>query len=782
MKAAPVRPRVVVKFRDGVQLPYEDKAEAHVERLDVGPWDRLEEQFPGITLSRLFTSQEPEKIQSLVRRAADRDRSYKPRNLLAYFAIDCPGEVDPEALAKAIGQWRSVEVAYVEGGPTPPPSPVNATNDPRATNQGYLDPAPDGIDAEYAWTLAGGDGAGVGVVDLEQGWTLNHEDLVTQGITMISGTNTAYFGHGTAVLGELVATDNTIGCVGIAPRASARVVSQYRAGGGYNTSEAILDAAAAMPFGDVLLLEAQTSAFGYSMLPVECELAVFDVIRLATALGVVVVEAAGNGGNDLDAVSILGQRVFDRSSADFRDSGAIMVGAGSSLAPHSRLSFSNYGSRIDCYGWGESIDTTGDGWTGNLTTSYTGSFGGTSGASPIVTGAAALVQSLFVAARGYRVGPKQMRVILASAATGTASANPATDRIGVMPDLRSIATTVINAAPDVYVRDFVGDVGNPHAGAASASPDIILRPAAVADPQAAFGEGSGTESSATLGHEAEAGQTNYVYVRMRNRGASPAANVRADLWWSPPSTLVSPNLWTYIGNVTVPSVPVGDVLTVADAIPWPASAIPATGHYCIVGIVGNAQDPAPTQADFLNWDNYVRFIRANNNVAWRNFNVVDNVPPSGGAGGAPPGWIALPFHLAGAPDRARPFAIETHLRLPKGSRALLELTLPVLDSLDERPGEVEIDEKRDVAQIPVAPQGRTRVGEARFPAKSVSAARLLVKLPDHARELPSLAAVSQHWKDLEVGRVTWNLVPAKRGKEPRREPERDARQARPKKA
>ena len=38
-----------------------------------------------------------------------------------------------------------------------------------------------------------------------------------------------------------------------------------------------------------------------------------------------------------------------------------MVGAGSSAIPHSRLSrptLSNYGNRIDCYAWGENIDTT----------------------------------------------------------------------------------------------------------------------------------------------------------------------------------------------------------------------------------------------------------------------------------------------------------------------------------------------------------------------------------------------------------------------------------------
>jgi serine protease len=75
-------------------------------------------------------------------------------------------------------------------------------------------------------------------------------------ITLISGTNTAYFPHGTAVLGEMLMIDNAKGGIGIAPSAKGRVISQYQPGG-YNTAGAILDAIAHMSFRDFLLLEAQ---------------------------------------------------------------------------------------------------------------------------------------------------------------------------------------------------------------------------------------------------------------------------------------------------------------------------------------------------------------------------------------------------------------------------------------------------------------------------------------------------------------------------------------------
>jgi hypothetical protein len=173
--------------------------------------------------------------------------------------------------------------------------------------------------------------------------------------------------------------------------------------------------------------------------PVEVEQAVFDAIAFATSAGIVVVEAGGNGSVDLDGFTdVNGDHILNRTSPDFRDSGAIMVGAASAAAPHARLSFSNFGSRIDCYGWGQQIDTCGDGWTGTSNTAYTSWFGGTSGASPIVTGAALLLQSWRVAAGETPYGPGTMRDLLSNPDVNTASADPANDKIGVMPNLRAI--------------------------------------------------------------------------------------------------------------------------------------------------------------------------------------------------------------------------------------------------------------------------------------------------------------------------------------------------------
>jgi hypothetical protein len=392
------------------------------------------------------------------------------------------------------------------------------------------------------------------------------------------------------------------------------------------------------------------------------------------------------------------------------------------------------------------------------TTSYRTTFGGTSGASPIVTGAALAVQGRAEEQLEFRFSPRQMRAILSNPATGTSPAASETTQIGVMPNLRSIFDTVFNTAPDVYIRDFVGDDGEPHTGAISASPDIILRPAAVANPQAAFGAGSGTEDDATLGSTAEIGQDNFIYVRVLNQGGSPATNVEATVFWSPVATLVTPDLWTLVDTIILPNVPIGEQLTVSDAIVWQQSDIPGAGHYCFIGLIGNAVDPAPGPADFLNWENFRRFIRENNNVTWRNFNVEDNDPDVGDPT-VPNGFKALKFLAPGAPDKARFMALEVMGKLPEGAKMMLEVPLGLYKLLHEHHqlGKVLIDDKRAVAVIPVNPYGRMRFGEVLFRAKSRAALRLLVQIPEKHRDKTYRIAVRQIWEREEVGRVTWQL-------------------------
>jgi hypothetical protein len=117
-----------------------------------------------------------------------------------------------------------------------------------------------------------------------------------------------------------------------------------------------------------------------------------------------------------------------------------MVGAAISEVPHDRWYWSNYGSRIDCYAWGENIVTTGYGdlYRGTDDNSaYTNTFGGTSGAAAIIAGTALIVQGKRQATTG-RLSPAQMRDVLSNPAAGTAQGGNVAGHIGVMPDLSLI--------------------------------------------------------------------------------------------------------------------------------------------------------------------------------------------------------------------------------------------------------------------------------------------------------------------------------------------------------
>jgi hypothetical protein len=249
----------------------------------------------------LIESVEPSRLEELMEKAHRMDPEARLPDFSSWYQIVTPEGLNPERLVTALRRSEVVETAYVM---RPVPPPVDASNDPLSASQGYLNAQPYGIDARYAWLFVGGDGTGIGFVDMEQGWNLEHEDLAAAGITLMSGVNYGYRQHGTSVLGEVLMVDNKIGGVGVAPSARGRVVSQWRTAGSAspNNVDAIVSASASMAPGDVLLLEAQDldPAGAKSWWPVEVADATYGAIVTATALGITVVEAGGNGGHNLD--------------------------------------------------------------------------------------------------------------------------------------------------------------------------------------------------------------------------------------------------------------------------------------------------------------------------------------------------------------------------------------------------------------------------------------------------------------------------------------------------
>lgn len=358
---------------------------------------------------------------------------------------------DAKALAARLARLGAVWSAYVAPRPVPAATaPDGASTASRNFEpaQGYLHDAPDGIGAIAAWATAGATGRGVTICDIEGNWNTKHEDLPA-GIKLLGGTpidDLGWRNHGTAVLGELVAKRGPTGCVGIVPDAKAATHSAI-VGGVFNTAAAITGAAAKLNAGDVILIELQATGPNGKYVAMQYWDDVYSAIVAATARGITVVEAAGNGDENFDLPIFAGTGLQKLS-------GAVVVGAGIPPTnyfdhfgqyapigvPRSRIWFSNYGKIVDVQGWGYHVTTLGYGDAQGGATEdrwYTLRFSGTSSASPIVTGAAAALQGAAKAKNGQPLTPAQVRKLLMTWNTAQVAGPgvPLSQRIGGLPNL-----------------------------------------------------------------------------------------------------------------------------------------------------------------------------------------------------------------------------------------------------------------------------------------------------------------------------------------------------------
>ena len=435
---------VNVKFREalGVRLAGDSARTGTGQRMP--DLERVLRAHGAPALRPLFATLSATRLQSLESGARFRARGPVP-SLGSWHRLKLSSAADLPRLLAELNALAEVDTAYLAPVPAPPPGGRAPAATPDFTSrQGYLGPAPDGIDARFARTQPGGDGAGIKLVDLEYSWLLSHEDLQLQGVSL-GGACEPFCAddHGTAVLGMLVGRSNGFGVTGGVPAAAVQVISPVETGTlGYNLPAAVAAAGAGLGPGDVLLIEQQGVGphGGTRFVPVEWDPAVFDAIRLVTQTGVIVIEAAGNGAENLDDADFQGR--FDRSRFD---SDAIIVGAGTQ--GHARSSTTNYGSRVDLQGMGCCVSTTGYGDLfdgGTRGTRYTAVFAGTSSASAMVASAAVAVQGFRKSSRGTVLAPDELVALLR--ATGTAQTGGTSQPVGPMPDLRA-ALIQLGAVP-----------------------------------------------------------------------------------------------------------------------------------------------------------------------------------------------------------------------------------------------------------------------------------------------------------------------------------------------
>ena len=401
-------------------------------------------RIPSHEVQRLFSRPEAELDAERSSGQVRSGRALADLNL--YYSVKVPNGVDAAALCDELNALPYVELATPAPVPAPPPVDIAPPTPDYEIEQDYTLDAPGGIgSASVQAGTPGTDGTGIAIVDIEYQWVLDHEDLELPASANIdTATLSDPFpsdegNHGTAVLGVLGAKDNGYGMTGVVSGATLLVAPANTVQFGYNVARAVNLAAGVLSAGDVILLEQQTCVCGEScssgqdgLGPVEWHQSIFDAISAATALGIVVVQAAGNGDVDLDQAGCL-----DRFNRNVRDSGAIIVGAGSS-STHSRLSFSCYGDRVDVQGWGHNVATLGYGGLfdpGDVRQRYTAFFSGTSSASPVVTSAVAAIQGAHVAAAMPVMTPADIRDLLVS--TGTPQGGDLSTPIGPLPDLEA---------------------------------------------------------------------------------------------------------------------------------------------------------------------------------------------------------------------------------------------------------------------------------------------------------------------------------------------------------
>jgi subtilisin family serine protease len=263
------------------------------------------------------------------------------------------------------------------------PMQLAPIQDPLAGMQWHLDK----IKAQEAWETTLGDGVQVGMLD--DAVLFDHPDLQANYTSHSSGPFGAadarppaeFFSHGTSVMGLICAEANTIGVRGLAPLAQFSAT----AGIGWAPSSELMKA-----YGFALdqAVEVHNNSWGL-IIPGLVEEDLKEAILNAAeegrdGLGMVIVFAAGNSGLELQE---------DDDYNTFEE----VISVGAVGETDIKTSYSNFGPTMDVMG-----PSGGDGLRGIVTTTiegtlddiYTPSFGGTSAASPIVAGVAALVVSV----------------------------------------------------------------------------------------------------------------------------------------------------------------------------------------------------------------------------------------------------------------------------------------------------------------------------------------------------------------------------------------------------
>lgn len=461
--AKPLDPQLInVKFRDDTHL------EVSGGRLDLASADaqvRLDKLLGAGTavVAPLVSVVSPATLDE--RRDALQQKGKDVPDLTSWVRVKLAANVDPQSTIAKLRADPLVEQAYQ----VPKFTPTALTSEQQSklsyNSLLYLGNGPSGLNVWNSSSVPGALGDNVDVVDFEYNSNPSHEELSRSPATVDQWYqdpgNSQEANHGTMVEGVIAAKRDGNGIDGIAPNARVHLASAMNslttpATAGYNGANVMYAAYQRLAPGSVFLIELGGSGAMEGTDP-----AMADLIRTATAAGVITVEAADNSQQDYDAAKWAGSTLAPGAA---NETGAIIVGAGSpsecqqyTLDPdhipwpaRTRMTFSSYGSRVDIQGPGGCVAAPSAAFGGvsfgeygdNPNNGYTHEFNGTSSASAAIAGAVAALSGAYQAKLGVPLTPALARTTLKNPAYSQPQDNAnQPGHVGPLPNL----TAAINA-------------------------------------------------------------------------------------------------------------------------------------------------------------------------------------------------------------------------------------------------------------------------------------------------------------------------------------------------
>lgn len=301
-------------------------------------------------------------------RIIDHTGAVKIKNLpLINAAVVLAAPASERALQQR-GEVRRVDddaIVYTQAKPAPPPPPAEVL--PWGVDRTGADNVWD-ADHDLILNAGANAGSGVKVAVLDTGIDLDHPDLqanIKGGVNTINPARSADDdnGHGTHVAGIIAGADNTIGILGVAPKAWLYAVKVLNKNGSGFTSDIIEGLQWSVGNGiQVVNMSLGTSSDIQSM---------HDAITAAYNAGIVLVASAGNSGPGDNTV------LYPANYAE-------VIAVSATDSADAIASWSSRGPDVELAAPGASIFSTYKG--GGYRT-----LSGTSMAAPHVTGTAALV-------------------------------------------------------------------------------------------------------------------------------------------------------------------------------------------------------------------------------------------------------------------------------------------------------------------------------------------------------------------------------------------------------